>query len=66
MDRNLDGVWFRVQRNGKWGNACFSDLTEVEMDQILQDRDAEWLKGMCKILGMTIRKIGEEFELVAE
>ena len=32
MDRNLDGIYFRVQRDEKWENACFSDLTQEEME----------------------------------
>ena len=32
MDRNLDGIYFRVQRDEKWGNTCFSDLTQEEME----------------------------------
>lgn len=28
MQRNLDGVYFRVERDGKWQNICFSDLTK--------------------------------------
>ena len=31
--RNLDGIYFRVQRDGKWGNTCFSDLTQEEMER---------------------------------
>lgn len=64
IQRNLDGVFFRVQRNDKWMNVCFSDLTDEEMNTILADRSTEWLKEMCKILGNTIRKIGDEFDIV--
>lgn len=31
MDRKLDGVYFRIKRNDKWENVCFSDLTEEDM-----------------------------------
>ena len=43
MDRNLDGIYFRVQRDGKWGNACFSDLTQEEMERVMENRDVDWL-----------------------
>ena len=33
---NLDGVYFRVKRNGKWDNICFSDLTEDEQDVAIE------------------------------
>ena len=58
MDRNLDGIYFRVQRDEKWGNACFSDLTQEEMEMVMENRDVDWLKSMCIQLGKTIRRIG--------
>lgn len=63
MDRKLDGIYFRIKRNNKWGNCCFSDLTEDEMNQILENRSIEWLKSMCIILGKRIREIGDELDL---
>lgn len=33
--RNLDGAFFRVKRDDKWQNICFSDLTDEEMDAVL-------------------------------
>lgn len=62
-NRNLDGIYFRVKRDGKWDNVCFSDLTDEEMDAVLEGRDIEWLKSVCKILGRTIKRIGEEFNI---
>ena len=66
MDRNLDGIYFRVQRDGKWDNVCFSDMTEDEMNNIMEGRDANWLKSMCVQLGKTIRNIGDQLDLVCE
>lgn len=66
MNRNLDGTYFRVERNGKWQSICFSDMTEEEMDCILKDKPEEWLRSMCKILGKTIRSIGDELDIVLE
>lgn len=66
MNRNLDGVYFRVKRDGEWKNICFSDLTEEEMDQMLSNRPEGWLRDMCKILGKTIRSIGDQLDLVRE
>ena len=34
MDRNLDGIYFRVECDGKWQSICFNDLTEDEMDSM--------------------------------
>lgn len=64
--RNLDGVYFRVERNGKWDNVCFSDLTKDERNSVMENRSMEWLKNMCHILADTIANIGEQFDLVGE
>lgn len=64
MNRDLDGIYFRVKRDGKWQNICFSDLTDEEMDAVMEGRDTEWLKSVCKILGRTIKRIGDELENV--
>ncbi len=36
MRLNLDGIYFRVERNGKYTNVCFSDLEQDEMDECLE------------------------------
>lgn len=66
MNRNLDGVYFRIQRDEKWQNICFSDLTEEEMKNVMESKDEEWLKSLCIILGQTIHEIGEELDIVKE
>ena len=66
LNRNLDGVYFRVKRNNKFENICFSDMTEDEMDKVLEGRDETWFKNMCKILGQTIRQIGDQLDLRCE
>lgn len=63
MDRNLDNVLFKIDRNGKLCSVCFSDLTEKEMLQVLEEWDNASLKRLCVILGKTIKKIGEELDL---
>ena len=63
--RELDEVYFRVKRNNKWQNICFSDLTEEEMDEMLANRSDEWLKNLCKILGKALRNIGDQFDIMA-
>lgn len=64
MNRDLDGVYFRIERDGKWQNICFSDLTEEEMDYILERKSKIYIIELCKILGKTLRKIGDELDLV--
>lgn len=64
MDRNLDGVYFRIERDGHWKNVCFSDLSDEEMEKVLKGQSNEWLFNMCKILGKTIRDIGDQLDIV--
>ena len=64
--RNLDGVYFRVKRNGKYDNVCFSDLTSEERNEILSGRENEWLSQMCRILADTIYRIGEQLDIECE
>jgi hypothetical protein len=63
--RELDGVYFRIERNGKWHNVCFSDLTEEEMVHVLDGKNEQWLKNLCRILGKRIREIGDMFDITA-
>lgn len=64
MDRNLDGVFFRVERDGKFDSVCFSDLTEGQMRDVLKGRSRWWLLEMCVILGKRIREIGDQIDIV--
>lgn len=41
MNRNLDGCYFRVKRDGKYEAVCFSDLTAEEREEVCKDRPAE-------------------------
>ena len=66
MNRNLDGAYFRVYRDGKWQSICFSDLTEDEMNEVLKNRNEEWLKSLCIHLGNTISKIGDAFDFICD
>lgn len=66
MNRNLDGVYFRVRRNEKWENICFSDLTGDEMKEVMSGRSKEWLKSLCVILGHTIKRMGDQFDIARE
>lgn len=60
--RHLDGVYFRIGKE----NICFSDLTEDQQDNVMENRSEEWLKNMCKHLANTIREIGDQFDLIKE
>lgn len=64
MDRNLDDIYFRVEREGRWESVCFSDLTDDQMDSVLDRRSPEWLRSMCKALGHRFREMGDELDIV--
>jgi len=64
--RNLDGIYFRVCRDDKWENICFSDLTHEEMENVMKNKDIDWLKSLCIQLGRRIRSIGDELGIVYE
>lgn len=67
MKRNLDGVYFRMKdSDGTWGNICFSDLTDEQREDVMKGRDEKWLKSLCQTLAKAIRRIGDEFDLMAE
>lgn len=59
MNRELDGYYFRVKREDKWENICFSDLTDEEMDEILNNRSKEWMMSLINGLGKDLVKIKE-------
>jgi len=59
MDRNLDGVYFRVKRTDKWENVCFSDLTEAQMQEVMLNRDEVWLKSLLAHLNESLKNIGD-------
>lgn len=63
MNRDLDRIYFRVKRGKHWENVCFSDLSDEEMDKVLEGHSIEWLKSTCKILGRTIRDIGDSLDI---
>ena len=64
INRELDNIYFRVKRGKHWESVCFSDLSDEEMDKVLEGHSVEWLKNTCKILGRTIKRIGDEQDIV--
>ena len=64
VSRNLDGVYYRVVRDGKYVNRCFSDLTESEQDEIMTEYNAEQLRRLCRQICVSLRQIGDTLDLV--
>lgn len=50
LPRNISGVFFRAERDGKWENICFEELTEEEQNRVMEGRSGEWLASLCKHL----------------
>ena len=63
MNRNLDGVYFRMERNGKFENVCFSDLTDEEREQVAtvqgKERPVSWWKSLAYHLADRLKELGE-------
>lgn len=57
---DLDGVYIRVERNGKYYTRCFTDLTQKEQLDFLSKLAHEDLINLCVYLGSIIRHLGED------
>lgn len=64
--RNLSGIYFRSKRGDKWDNVCFEDLPEAEQDKILEEKQPEFIKGLAKQLAKSLRKIGDQFDILSD
>lgn len=64
--RNLDGIYFRVQREGKWCNVCLSDMTTEEREQSLAKYEKDALIRTINILCQTIQELGEAGDFYRE
>lgn len=64
--RNLDSVYYRVVRDGKYVNRCFSDLTESEQDEVMAEYNAEQLRRLCRQICVSLRHIGDTLDLVRD
>lgn len=52
---DLDGIYFRVERNGKWQSLCVSDLTLEELKSVTKDWDCNQLTIVAKELSCTLK-----------
>ena len=64
--RELCGIYFRVERNGKYENICFTDMTEKEQLATLNGLSFEASKKMCMWLARIVRNLGDMFDISAE
>ena len=72
--RNLDGVYFRVKRDGKWGIVCYSDMEQQEREEVVAARIAErmpeeraaWWHCLADHLADQLYYMGEQLGVVRE
>ena len=74
VQRNLDGVYFRVERSGKWENVCYSDMEQKEREEVVAARVADrtpeeraaWWRSLADILADQLYDMGEQLGVVCE
>ena len=65
MDRNLDGIYVRIKRNG-YENVCLSDMTDEELEEVCKDRTSSWYLSVIKHLCKCLKAIGDELDIWME
>lgn len=63
--RELCGIYFRVERDGKFEDVCFTDMTEEEQKEILNDLSPNAVRSLCLRLAQVVRILGDTFDLSA-
>lgn len=66
VNRNLDGMFFRIKRDGRYQNICFSDMTTEERLEVLKDKDVEFMRRMCLIMAEKMGEIGDKYDITVE
>ena len=74
VQRNLDGIYFRVERDGKYESVCYSDMTAEERDEIAALREknatpeemAVWWRKIANILADQLYGMGEQLGVMCE
>jgi hypothetical protein len=62
LNRELDGCYFRIVREGVGQSVCFTDLTKEERNALLADKDTQFLKNLCCYLADRIQELGDIIE----
>ena len=63
--RNLSGIYIfhKFEDEERRQPTCFEDCPEEKQDEWLDSLDIEAVKNLAKMLGKTLREIGDQFEL---
>ena len=62
MNRELDGCYFRIIRDGVGQSVCFTDLTKEERTELLADKDEQFLRNLCCYLADRIQELEDVIE----
>lgn len=65
IKRNLDGVYYRVKREDKWTNACYSDLTPEERDEVTADYELPQMRRLANLMADALRRVGDTLDIAA-
>lgn len=74
IQRNLDGIYFRVKRDDEYESICYSDMTAEERDEIAEkleenrtpEEQAAWWRNMANILAERLYDMGEQLGVMCE
>jgi hypothetical protein len=63
--RDLSGIYIfhKFEDEERRQPTCFEDCPEEKQDEWLNSLDPEAVKNLAKMLGKTLREIGDQFEL---
>ena len=62
---NMDGMYFRVERNGKFEYVCLSDMTNEERLKKMDWWNTDNMKSVINFLCETLREIGDTYGFIA-
>jgi hypothetical protein len=63
--RNISGIYIfhKFEDEDRREPTCFEDCPEEKQDEWLNSLDAEAVKNLAKMLGRTIRSIGDQLDI---
>ena len=61
--RDMDGIYFRVEREGRWCSVCWTDLTHSEREEIGEDKPASWWQRVAEHLTEQLRSVADYLDL---
>ena len=72
--RNLDGVFYLVQRGDRWCAVCFSDMTADERKKVIYDRMDErpldeqvgYYRRLAELMADQLYDMGEQLGVMCE